>query len=353
MPLHLEEVSLRDVTLEVTQQIEPMVRKKQLEFIDRRRAGLPADPLRSHEDQTGAAQPVVERREVHEPWTAFRSRRGARRAACASTSSTPASASAQPTSRRSGRTSARSTSRERVSSAEPVSGSASPASSSSASADRWRSRAPMARGARSRVYLPLSVPITRHDRATSAVDRVSVASVTRTASGDLRQPGANRWGSIVRLTASAIVTCAGKARSWRTNEMKSSLGEGWSLASPLIAFGVRRAAIVTARERAAADSDLARDLALAGQQTAAADAFRIPRRPDARARAGQQQSARSTAAASAERHGVHEPGSSAAARCARRPRRSPSRSHCSRPLRRRPPAPAAARRDRRRRRASG
>jgi PAS domain S-box-containing protein len=32
MPLHLEEVSLRDVMLEVTQQIEPMVRKKQLEF---------------------------------------------------------------------------------------------------------------------------------------------------------------------------------------------------------------------------------------------------------------------------------------------------------------------------------
>ncbi len=33
MPLHLEVVSLRDVTLEVTQQIEPMVRKKQLDFI--------------------------------------------------------------------------------------------------------------------------------------------------------------------------------------------------------------------------------------------------------------------------------------------------------------------------------
>ncbi|MEO7082831.1 MAG: ATP-binding protein [Gemmatimonadaceae bacterium] len=33
MPLHLEDVSLRDVILEVTQQIEPMVRKKQLEFI--------------------------------------------------------------------------------------------------------------------------------------------------------------------------------------------------------------------------------------------------------------------------------------------------------------------------------
>jgi PAS domain S-box-containing protein len=32
MPLHLKEVSLRDVTLEVTQQIEPMVRKKQLDF---------------------------------------------------------------------------------------------------------------------------------------------------------------------------------------------------------------------------------------------------------------------------------------------------------------------------------
>ncbi|HEY4219270.1 MAG TPA: ATP-binding protein [Gemmatimonadaceae bacterium] len=32
MPLHVEEVSLREVTLEVTQQIEPMVRKKQLDF---------------------------------------------------------------------------------------------------------------------------------------------------------------------------------------------------------------------------------------------------------------------------------------------------------------------------------
>ena len=33
MPLHLEEVSLRDVVGEVAQQIEPMVRKKQLEFV--------------------------------------------------------------------------------------------------------------------------------------------------------------------------------------------------------------------------------------------------------------------------------------------------------------------------------
>jgi len=32
MPLHLEDVALREVTLEVTQQIEPMVRKKALEF---------------------------------------------------------------------------------------------------------------------------------------------------------------------------------------------------------------------------------------------------------------------------------------------------------------------------------
>jgi PAS domain S-box-containing protein len=32
MPLHLEDVTLRDVILEVTQQIEPMVRKKQLDF---------------------------------------------------------------------------------------------------------------------------------------------------------------------------------------------------------------------------------------------------------------------------------------------------------------------------------
>ena len=33
MPLHLEDVSLRDVVSEVSQQIEPMVRKKQLEFV--------------------------------------------------------------------------------------------------------------------------------------------------------------------------------------------------------------------------------------------------------------------------------------------------------------------------------
>jgi signal transduction histidine kinase len=33
MPLRLEEVSLREVTLEVTQQVEPMVRKKQLQFM--------------------------------------------------------------------------------------------------------------------------------------------------------------------------------------------------------------------------------------------------------------------------------------------------------------------------------
>jgi len=32
MPLHLENVPLREVTLEVTQQVEPMVRKKQLDF---------------------------------------------------------------------------------------------------------------------------------------------------------------------------------------------------------------------------------------------------------------------------------------------------------------------------------
>ncbi|MGH9886237.1 MAG: PAS domain-containing sensor histidine kinase, partial [bacterium] len=33
MPLHLEDMSLRDVTMEVTQQIEPMVRKKALDFV--------------------------------------------------------------------------------------------------------------------------------------------------------------------------------------------------------------------------------------------------------------------------------------------------------------------------------
>src|SRR5581483_9609861 len=32
MPMHLEEVPLREVMLEVSQQIEPMVRKKQLDF---------------------------------------------------------------------------------------------------------------------------------------------------------------------------------------------------------------------------------------------------------------------------------------------------------------------------------
>lgn len=32
MPLHLEDISMRDIILEVTQQIEPIVRKKQLEF---------------------------------------------------------------------------------------------------------------------------------------------------------------------------------------------------------------------------------------------------------------------------------------------------------------------------------
>src|SRR6185437_15201325 len=33
MPLHLDDVSLNEVMLEVTQQIEPMVRKKQLDFV--------------------------------------------------------------------------------------------------------------------------------------------------------------------------------------------------------------------------------------------------------------------------------------------------------------------------------
>jgi len=33
MPLHLEDVPLREVTLEVSQQVEPMVRKKQLDFV--------------------------------------------------------------------------------------------------------------------------------------------------------------------------------------------------------------------------------------------------------------------------------------------------------------------------------
>jgi PAS domain S-box-containing protein len=42
MPLHLETVPLRDVTLEVTQQIEPMVRKKQLDFSIEVAADCPA-----------------------------------------------------------------------------------------------------------------------------------------------------------------------------------------------------------------------------------------------------------------------------------------------------------------------
>ena len=89
MPLHLEEISLRDIILEVTQQIEPMVRKKQLDFSIDVADRLSADLHRPNEGQTGAAQPAVERREVHQPRPASRSRRGVRPAACESTSSIP------------------------------------------------------------------------------------------------------------------------------------------------------------------------------------------------------------------------------------------------------------------------
>ena len=55
MPLHLEEVSLRDVTLEVTQQIEPMVRKKQLEFV----IDVPPDSPVIHSDRTKIKQVLL------------------------------------------------------------------------------------------------------------------------------------------------------------------------------------------------------------------------------------------------------------------------------------------------------
>ena len=55
MPLHLEAVSLRDVTLEVTQQIEPMVRKKQLEFV----IEVPPDSPVIHSDRTKIKQVLL------------------------------------------------------------------------------------------------------------------------------------------------------------------------------------------------------------------------------------------------------------------------------------------------------
>src|SRR5262249_20053143 len=73
MPLRLEEVSLRDVTLEVTQQVEPMVRKKQLQFtID-----IAPDCPPIYSDRTQVKQILlnllsnlpVQRCEVHEPRT--------------------------------------------------------------------------------------------------------------------------------------------------------------------------------------------------------------------------------------------------------------------------------------------
>ncbi len=67
MPLRLEEVSLREVTLEVTQQVEPMVRKKQLQFTIDIAPDTPADLLGSDEDQTNSSESPVERRQVHQP----------------------------------------------------------------------------------------------------------------------------------------------------------------------------------------------------------------------------------------------------------------------------------------------
>jgi PAS domain S-box-containing protein len=55
MPLHIEAVSLREVTLEVTQQIEPMVRKKQLDFV----IDVPADSPVIHSDRTKIKQVLL------------------------------------------------------------------------------------------------------------------------------------------------------------------------------------------------------------------------------------------------------------------------------------------------------
>jgi signal transduction histidine kinase len=55
MPLHLEDVSLRDVILEVTQQIEPMVRKKQLEFVIEAESDCPT----IHSDRTKIKQVLL------------------------------------------------------------------------------------------------------------------------------------------------------------------------------------------------------------------------------------------------------------------------------------------------------
>jgi PAS domain S-box-containing protein len=55
LPLHIEAVSLREVTLEVTQQIEPMVRKKQLDFV----IDVPADSPVIHSDRTKIKQVLL------------------------------------------------------------------------------------------------------------------------------------------------------------------------------------------------------------------------------------------------------------------------------------------------------
>ena len=55
MPLHLEDVSLRDVVGEVAQQIEPMVRKKQLEFV----VDIGTDCPNLHTDRTKVRQVLL------------------------------------------------------------------------------------------------------------------------------------------------------------------------------------------------------------------------------------------------------------------------------------------------------
>lgn len=55
MPLHLEDISLREVILEVTQQIEPMVRKKQLDFASEVASDCP--PI--HTDRTKIKQVLL------------------------------------------------------------------------------------------------------------------------------------------------------------------------------------------------------------------------------------------------------------------------------------------------------
>ena len=79
MPLHLEDVSLREVILEVTQQVEPMVRKKQLQFTIDIAPDCPPINIGPDEGKTDSAEPPVERGQVHQPRAASPSRRDATR----------------------------------------------------------------------------------------------------------------------------------------------------------------------------------------------------------------------------------------------------------------------------------